>query len=47
MSLVFYGNPRIGLFCAPILIVYASSVLASLEAFARRPDDPARAYSVQ
>jgi hypothetical protein len=25
MSLVFYGNPRIGLFCAPILIIYASS----------------------
>jgi 4-amino-4-deoxy-L-arabinose transferase-like glycosyltransferase len=43
MSLVFYGNPRIGLFCAPILIVYASSLLASLEAFARRPNDPAGA----
>jgi 4-amino-4-deoxy-L-arabinose transferase-like glycosyltransferase len=25
MSLVFYGNPRIGLFCAPILIVYSSA----------------------
>lgn len=25
MSLVFYGNPRIGLFCAPILIIYVSS----------------------
>lgn len=28
MSLVFYGNPRIGLFCAPILIVYASPLVA-------------------
>jgi hypothetical protein len=28
MSLVFYGNPRIGLCCAPILIVYASSLSA-------------------
>jgi hypothetical protein len=27
MSLVFYGNPRIGLFCVPILIIYASSLL--------------------
>ena len=27
MSLVFYGNPRIGLFCAPVLIVYASSLI--------------------
>jgi hypothetical protein len=26
MSLAFYGNPRIGLFCSPILIVYASSL---------------------
>ena len=25
MSLIFYGNPRIGLFCAPILIVYGSA----------------------
>lgn len=25
MSLAFYGNPRIGLFCSPILIVYAAS----------------------
>jgi 4-amino-4-deoxy-L-arabinose transferase-like glycosyltransferase len=25
MSLAFYGNPRIGLFCSPILIIYASS----------------------
>jgi 4-amino-4-deoxy-L-arabinose transferase-like glycosyltransferase len=29
MSMVFYGNPRIGLFCAPVLIVYTSSLLAS------------------
>jgi 4-amino-4-deoxy-L-arabinose transferase-like glycosyltransferase len=40
MSLVFYGNPRIGLFCAPILIVYASSWFARRLRFARRPDDP-------
>jgi 4-amino-4-deoxy-L-arabinose transferase-like glycosyltransferase len=26
MSLAFYGNPRIGLFCSPVLIVYASSL---------------------
>jgi 4-amino-4-deoxy-L-arabinose transferase-like glycosyltransferase len=25
MSLAFYGNPRIGLFCAPILIVYSAA----------------------
>ena len=25
MSLVFYGNPRIGLFCAPVLLVYAAA----------------------
>jgi dolichyl-phosphate-mannose-protein mannosyltransferase len=25
LSLAFYGNPRIGLFCSPILIVFASS----------------------
>jgi 4-amino-4-deoxy-L-arabinose transferase-like glycosyltransferase len=30
MSLVFYGNPRIGAFCTPILIIYASALLASL-----------------
>ena len=30
LSLIFYGNPRIGLFCAPVLIVYASGWLASL-----------------
>ena len=27
MSLIFYGNPRIGLFCSPSLIVYASSII--------------------
>jgi len=27
LSLAFYGNPRIGLFCSPILIVYAASWL--------------------
>jgi 4-amino-4-deoxy-L-arabinose transferase-like glycosyltransferase len=30
MSLVFYGNPRIGLFCAPILIVYAAALVGRL-----------------
>ena len=30
MSLAFYGNPRIGLFCAPILLVYASAGLARI-----------------
>jgi len=30
MSLVFYGNPRIGLFCAPVLIVYTSALLAGV-----------------
>ena len=30
MSLVFYGNPRIGLFCAPVLIVYAAAWVAQL-----------------
>jgi len=30
MSLVFYGNPRIGLFCAPILIVYAAALIGHL-----------------
>jgi 4-amino-4-deoxy-L-arabinose transferase-like glycosyltransferase len=30
MSLVFYGNPRIGLFCAPILIVYAGALVAQI-----------------
>jgi hypothetical protein len=29
LSLIFYGNPRIGLFCAPVLIVYTSAWLAS------------------
>ncbi len=29
MSLAFYGNPRIGLFCTPVLIVYASSLIAA------------------
>lgn len=29
MSLVFYGNPRIGLFCAPVLIVYAAGLLGT------------------
>ncbi len=29
LSLVFYGNPRIGLFCAPVLIVYTSAWLSS------------------
>lgn len=28
MSLFFYGNPRIGLFCTPILIIYTSALLA-------------------
>lgn len=28
MSLLFYGNPRIGLFCAPVLIIYASACLS-------------------
>jgi 4-amino-4-deoxy-L-arabinose transferase-like glycosyltransferase len=32
MSLIFYGNPRIGLFCAPVLIVYAASWASSLGA---------------
>jgi hypothetical protein len=27
LSLVFYGNPRIGVYCAPVLIIYASSIL--------------------
>jgi 4-amino-4-deoxy-L-arabinose transferase-like glycosyltransferase len=26
MSLAFYGNPRVGLFCAPILIIYSSAL---------------------
>jgi 4-amino-4-deoxy-L-arabinose transferase-like glycosyltransferase len=30
MSLAFYGNPRIGLFCSPILIVYASASVRRL-----------------
>jgi hypothetical protein len=30
MSLAFYGNPRIGLFCAPILIIYTSSMIRRL-----------------
>lgn len=30
MSLTFYGNPRIGLFCAPVLIVYAAACLAHI-----------------
>jgi len=30
MSLVFYGNPRIGLFCAPILVVYAAALVAQI-----------------
>jgi 4-amino-4-deoxy-L-arabinose transferase-like glycosyltransferase len=30
MSLVFYGNPRIGLFCAPILVVYTAGLLAQI-----------------
>ena len=30
MSLAFYGNPRIGLFCAPVLIVYAAASAAWL-----------------
>ena len=28
MSLAFYGNPRIGLFCSPVLIVYGASIVA-------------------
>jgi 4-amino-4-deoxy-L-arabinose transferase-like glycosyltransferase len=30
MSLAFYGYPRIGLFCAPVLIVFAATWLAAL-----------------
>jgi hypothetical protein len=30
MSLAFYGNPRIGLFCAPVLVVYAAGFVAWL-----------------
>jgi 4-amino-4-deoxy-L-arabinose transferase-like glycosyltransferase len=30
MSLVFYGNPRIGLFCAPILVVYTAGLVAQI-----------------
>lgn len=30
MSLAFYGNPRIGLFCAPVLIVYAAAWVARM-----------------
>jgi 4-amino-4-deoxy-L-arabinose transferase-like glycosyltransferase len=30
MSLAFYGNPRIGLFVSPLLIVYASSLVGRL-----------------
>jgi 4-amino-4-deoxy-L-arabinose transferase-like glycosyltransferase len=34
MSLAFYGNPRIGLFCAPVLIVYAAAGVARSLKFA-------------
>jgi hypothetical protein len=37
MSLVFYGNPRIGLFCAPVLIVYAAGLFTWLDARNRPP----------
>src|SRR5262249_51232027 len=30
MSLAFYGNPRIGVICAPVLIVYATAGVAQL-----------------
>ncbi|HYP74533.1 MAG TPA: glycosyltransferase family 39 protein [Polyangiaceae bacterium] len=30
MSLAFYGNPRIGLFCAPILIIYSGAAASWL-----------------
>ena len=33
LSLVFYGNPRIGLYCAPVLIIYASSILPLIMRF--------------
>jgi 4-amino-4-deoxy-L-arabinose transferase-like glycosyltransferase len=47
MSLAFYGNPRIGLFCAPILIVYCASLFGSLRVFeaippAKDPPPPGR-----
>jgi 4-amino-4-deoxy-L-arabinose transferase-like glycosyltransferase len=37
MSLAFYGNPRIGLFCAPVLIVYAAAFVARLLGTAAAP----------
>jgi hypothetical protein len=37
MSLAFYGNPRIGLFCSPILIVYAASWARRLDAYISAP----------
>lgn len=30
MSLVFYGNPRIGVFCVPVCAVYAAGLLAKI-----------------
>jgi 4-amino-4-deoxy-L-arabinose transferase-like glycosyltransferase len=45
MSLAFYGNPRIGLFCAPVLIVYASSMLGRVLGFAPGADKQASAAS--
>ena len=38
MSLVFYGNPRIGLFCSPVLIIYISSMFGALGLTGRRVD---------
>ena len=39
MSLAFYGNPRIGLFCAPVLIVYAAACVAKLLGRAKASDE--------
>jgi len=36
MSLAFYGNPRIGLFCSPVLIIYCSAAVSWLLARSAR-----------
>lgn len=30
MSLAFYGNPRVGVFCVPVCSVYAAGLLAKI-----------------